>query len=63
MITFIIPNTTTTPSVNNDNNSYLENIDILVNTWNVGIDVAELFGDTLNKTILMLYDTNRAASM
>ena len=43
--------------------SYSENIEILANSWNVGQLTAEVFGDTLNKTILMLYDANKATTI
>ena len=40
--------------------SYSENITILVDSWNTGLEAAKTFGKTLNETVTMLYDQNKA---
>ena len=40
--------------------NYSENITILVDSWNTGVEAAKTFGKTLNETVIMLYDQNKA---
>jgi hypothetical protein len=44
-------------------NSYTENITILANAWNTGLEAAKTFEETLNRTVIMLYDQNKAETV
>ena len=43
-----------------NSHNYSENITILVDSWNTGLEAPKTFGKTLNETVIMLYDQNKA---
>ena len=43
--------------------SYKENINILADSWNAGRDAARTFGEVLNKTVVILYDQDKARTV